>query len=132
MQRASRIKKELEMIAKNPQPGISFSLREDSKDILDATIIGLEGTPYESGVFKLEIQLSETYPFEPPRVQFLTSVYHPNVDDSGRICLDLLRASGSATSFLIGMWVAKILREAYVEDRDIFYQNHPHLDDKQK
>ncbi|KAG8237267.1 hypothetical protein J437_LFUL011297 [Ladona fulva] len=89
--RASRIKKELEMIAKNPQPGISFSLREDSKDILDATIIGLEGTPYESGVFKLEIQLSETYPFEPPRVQFLTSVYHPNVDDSGRICLDLLR-----------------------------------------
>ncbi|XP_071454701.1 ubiquitin-conjugating enzyme E2 T-like [Hetaerina americana] len=91
MQRMIRMKKELDMISKNPQPGISFSLRENSADIFDASILGLEGTPYESGVFKLEVQLSDKYPFEPPRVEFLTPVYHPNVDESGRICLDLLR-----------------------------------------
>lgn len=79
------------MITKHPQPGISFSLRENSMSTFDASILGLEGTPYESGIFKLEIQLPDKYPFEPPRVQFLTPVYHPNVDDSGRICLDLLR-----------------------------------------
>ncbi|XP_046388769.1 ubiquitin-conjugating enzyme E2 T-like [Ischnura elegans] len=91
MQRMSRMKKELDMITKNPQPGISFSVRENCVDTFDASILGLEGTPYESGIFKLEIQLPEKYPFEPPRVQFLTPVYHPNVDESGRICLDLLR-----------------------------------------
>lgn len=32
------------------------------------------------------------YPLEPPRVKFLTRVYHPNIDDAGRICLDLLKA----------------------------------------
>jgi ubiquitin-protein ligase len=28
---------------------------------------------------------------EPPKVNFETPVYHPNIDDGGRICLDLLK-----------------------------------------
>ncbi len=31
------------------------------------------------------------YPFEPPAVRFLTPVLHPNIDNSGRICLDTLK-----------------------------------------
>ena len=34
---------------------------------------------------------SGRYPFEPPQVTFSTRVYHPNVDPSGRICLDALK-----------------------------------------
>jgi ubiquitin-conjugating enzyme E2 N len=32
----------------------------------------------------------------PPKIRFLTKIFHPNVDKLGRICLDVLK-SGSWT-----------------------------------
>lgn len=31
------------------------------------------------------------YPNDPPKVRFVTPVYHPNIDNGGRICLDTLK-----------------------------------------
>uniref|UniRef100_A0A5K1UGT3 Ubiquitin-conjugating enzyme E2 T n=2 Tax=Macaca TaxID=9539 RepID=A0A5K1UGT3_MACMU len=91
MQRASRLKRELHMLATEPPPGITCWQDKDQMDDLRAQILGGANTPYEKGVFKLEVIIPERYPFEPPQIRFLTPIYHPNIDSAGRICLDVLK-----------------------------------------
>lgn len=63
-----------------------------------AIVAGPEGSVWEGGLFKLDLQFSETYPMEPPHVRFLTKdVFHPNVYVDGNICLDTLKSCWSPT-----------------------------------
>ncbi|XP_055937768.1 ubiquitin-conjugating enzyme E2 T-like isoform X1 [Argiope bruennichi] len=92
MQCSLRLKKELERFRTQPVSGISC-WPTDNIYQLKASVMGPDGTPYENGVFYIDIQIPDKYPFIPPNVRFVTPIYHPNVDDSGRICLPTLKSA---------------------------------------
>ena len=52
-------------------------------------------SPYEGGVFFLDIRFPNDYPFKPPKIKFVTKIYHCNVNAKGGICLDLLKENWS-------------------------------------
>ena len=50
-----------------------------------------DDTPWEGGTFKLLLEFTEDYPNKPPAVRFLSKIFHPNVYNDGKICLDILQ-----------------------------------------
>ena len=91
-----RLQKELMDIMTKPTPGITAFPDDENMTLWTATIDGPADTPYASLVFKLSMEFANTYPYSPPTVLFKTPIYHPNVDFSGRICLDILKDKWSA------------------------------------
>ncbi|CAH1117305.1 unnamed protein product [Phaedon cochleariae] len=96
MQR-QRLSRELAKITNSPPQGICVFQKDDKLQHLEANITGPEETPYKGGVFTLEIMVPEKYPFSPPSIRFITKIYHPNIDDNGRICLDLIKMPPSGS-----------------------------------
>lgn len=90
-----RLQKEMGELVKNPLENISAGPISDNIFKWEATIIGPIGTPYEGGIFKVAIDFTTDYPFKAPKCNFITKVFHPNINSAGCICLDILRDSWS-------------------------------------
>ncbi|CAG0885559.1 unnamed protein product [Cyprideis torosa] len=121
--RHMRLKKEIAMLSENPPPGIAcHPVEADSVDSFDAQIVGPDDTPYAGGFFHLRINVPAKYPFEPPDVIFQTKIYHPNIDEGGRICLDILRGPPN------GAWKPSLNLSTLLQSVSLLLSN-PHPQD---
>ena len=86
-----RIVKETQRLIAEPVTGISATPYADNLRYFAVSVEGPPDSPYAQGVFQMELFLPADYPMAPPKVRFLTKIYHPNVDKLGRICLGILK-----------------------------------------
>lgn len=92
---ARRILKEIQDLKKDAPDNCSAGPKDNDVYKWDAVIMGPTDSPYQGGIFKLEIHFPTDYPFKPPKVIFTTKIYHPNVGVTGNICLDILKDNWS-------------------------------------
>ncbi|CAB4381656.1 unnamed protein product [Rhizophagus irregularis] len=70
--------------------------------------MGPSDSPYSGGEFSLDIHFPLDYPFKPPAIEFITRIYHPNIDSNGHICMDILHEEWSP-----GFTISKVLLLIY-------------------
>lgn len=90
----TRILKELQRFESAPLPAFRIfpGVRPDGGiDYLKVLMLGKSRTPYEGGVFELLMEFPSDYPFKPPRLTFVTPIYHYAVSAQGAICSSVLR-----------------------------------------
>ena len=84
-----RLIKELTEVTKDDSSGVTaIPVREGDLRHLKGTIQGPPETVYEGGVFLIDIVIPKSYPFEAPKMSFISKVWHPNISSqTGAICL---------------------------------------------
>ncbi|KAH9937219.1 ubiquitin-conjugating enzyme/RWD-like protein [Fomitopsis serialis] len=64
----------------------------DPSDLLNFTLtITPDEGMYKGGAFVFSVNINTNYPHEPPKVKCTQTIYHPNVDLEGNVCLNILR-----------------------------------------
>jgi len=87
---AKRIQKELAAMLDDPPSGCSLLQMGDDLFRWKVQVQGPPDSPFEGSTFTLLVVFPKTYPFKPPKVKFETRIFHPNINQSGDICLDTL------------------------------------------
>lgn len=95
---------------------------EDTLTILYINISPNDG-PYNGGTFLFKLDLSDGYPNDPPKINCLTKVYHPNIDQideysEGDICLNLMDE----------LWTPDLTLEDFVQGLLFMFYN-PNIED---
>ncbi len=69
----TRVQKEIRDILKDKASGVTVELRnETSIQEMVGSLSGPKDTPYEGGLFYVDIKLGDQYPFAPPKMKFST------------------------------------------------------------
>jgi len=95
MNSTRRIFREYRELLSSPVQYWTPFISADKSSLWKIIMEGPAGTPYENGRWIITLQFPEDYPFKPPQVRFLIPIYHCNINNDGKICLDILKDNWS-------------------------------------
>ena len=121
-----RLQKELQEIMRDPQFGCSAGPEGNDMFHWTGIIYGPEDSPYENGVFYIDITFPQDYPFSKPHFIFKSRIYHPNVSPGGAICIDILHCIPWAPC-MTAIKVLMRIREL-MKDPDLSGSHFPRMD----
>ncbi|XP_046578905.1 ubiquitin-conjugating enzyme E2 G1-like [Haliotis rubra] len=89
------LRKQLAELNRNAVEGFSAGLIDDN-DIYkwEVVIYGPPDTVFEGGFFKAHLLFPKEYPHRPPKMKFVSEVWHPNIDKEGNVCISILHEPG--------------------------------------
>ena len=132
-----RLKKELKDIQTDPPANWSAEPIEDDIFHWKVSIIAPPNTPYDGGVYFLDVRFPQDYPFKPPKLRFETPIYHCNINDKGNISINILKANRSPALTISNVLVALFDMmehpnpdDALVPEIGKLYKNNRKLHDK--
>ena len=58
---------------------------------------------YDGGVFEIQLTLTRNFPFEPPKIRWLTKTFHPNISLQTKVCVGILGKDWVPTMSVAGV-----------------------------
>lgn len=91
-QNAAELRAQKDIAEMDDIPGAEI----DFPDVNSVMFFTVDITPsdglYRGATFRFEVTIPPKYPYEPPKAECKTLLYHPNIDWEGHVCLNILRA----------------------------------------
>lgn len=85
------LQRQLNNLLKKPNDHFSVGLVDESNIFLwEVIIVGPTDTLYEGGLFKAQLIFPKSYPDDPPKMKFLSPMWHPNISKDGYVCISIL------------------------------------------
>ncbi|GLH14803.1 Ubiquitin-conjugating enzyme E2-17 kDa [Gryllus bimaculatus] len=81
---------DFERIKQDFNSGVCAAPKTSNFLLWKGVIFGPPDTPYEDGTFKIRLRFTKEYPMKPPKVRFVSKMFHPNIKDNGDIFVDIL------------------------------------------
>ncbi|PFH46506.1 hypothetical protein AMATHDRAFT_7742 [Amanita thiersii Skay4041] len=89
------LRRQLMELTKHPVEGFSAGLVDENNLYeWEVLVIGPPDTLYEGGFFKARLSFPPEFPLLPPKMRFITPMWHPNIYPDGVVCVSILHAPG--------------------------------------